>query len=196
MVQNPCLWAWLQCAFNMCRWLHRMRPLGRELEVQRPDVPGFDRILRCGAILGSFVVHAAKVYEALAAAKPLCASKPPLSDPARASAQPFLVTGIIMPVLASIYIAPWFVRNGHANTMWPVLFREKPQMSPSVRRVRLETPDGDFLDVDQHPSLGKDRAERPFGAGQGHSCYFAWAGGQQPPQVCSGHGQCPAGRRL
>ena len=72
-----------------------------------------------------------------------------------------------MPVLASSYVAPWFVRNGHANTMWPVLFREKPQMSPSVRRVRLETPDGDFLDVDQHPSLGKDRAERPFGQGRG-----------------------------
>ena len=112
-------------------------------------------------------MHAAKVYEALAAAKPSCAVKPPLSEPASASAPLFHFTGIVMPVLASSYVAPWFVRNGHANTMWPVLFREKPQMSPSVRRVRLETPDGDFLDVDQHPSFGKDRAERPFGQGRG-----------------------------
>ena len=111
-------------------------------------------------------MHAATEPEAGAAAKPLCAVKPPLSESTSAASSPSF-TGIAMPVLASSYVAPWFVRNGHANTMWPVLFREKPQVSASVRRVRLETPDGDFLDVDQHPSLGKDRAERPFGQGRG-----------------------------
>ena len=47
-------------------------------------------------------------------------------------------TGIAMPVLASSYVAPWYARNGHANTMWPVIFRKRPAISPSMRRVRID----------------------------------------------------------
>ena len=72
-----------------------------------------------------------------------------------------------MPVIASSYNAPWYVRNGHANTMWPVLFRDRAEVSANVLRVRIDTPDGDFLDVDQHPALARAGAERPFGQARG-----------------------------
>ena len=72
-----------------------------------------------------------------------------------------------MPVLSSPYTAPWPMRNGHVNTLWPVLFRPKPGHSSRLRRIRLDTPDGDFLDVDQHPALDSDGHELPQGQGRG-----------------------------
>lgn len=52
-----------------------------------------------------------------------------------------------MPWLArSSYVAPRWLRNGHAATIYPSLFRKlKP---PPFRRERLELPDGDFVDFD------------------------------------------------
>jgi len=41
---------------------------------------------------------------------------------------------------------PWWCRNPHLQTLWPVLFRRRPR--PPLRRERLELPDGDFVDLD------------------------------------------------
>jgi predicted alpha/beta-fold hydrolase len=40
----------------------------------------------------------------------------------------------------------WWCRNPHLQTLWPVLFRR--HLRPTLRRERLEIPDGDFIDVD------------------------------------------------
>lgn len=55
-----------------------------------------------------------------------------------------------MPILSSSYKAPCLLANGHLNTIWPALFR-KLRLPPGMRRVRIDTPDGDFLDLDLHP---------------------------------------------
>ena len=51
-----------------------------------------------------------------------------------------------MPVILSGYRAPWFLRNGHAQTFFPVLFRRVTGVR--YNRDRLELDDGDFLDLD------------------------------------------------
>ena len=40
----------------------------------------------------------------------------------------------------------WWCRSAHAQTLFGTLFRQKPKLA--LRRKRLETPDGDFLDLD------------------------------------------------
>jgi len=45
----------------------------------------------------------------------------------------------------STYRAPWWLPGGHLQTIWP-LARKGP--SPTLRRERWETPDGDFIDLD------------------------------------------------
>lgn len=57
-----------------------------------------------------------------------------------------------MPLLDSAYAPPWFLRNGHALTLYPVLTRRVPPMPG--RRVRLTTFDDDFIDVDVWPGTG------------------------------------------
>lgn len=51
-----------------------------------------------------------------------------------------------MPVFDLSYDPPFWLCNGHLQTLWPVLFR-RVTLLPD-RRERLETPDGDFVDVD------------------------------------------------
>ncbi|MBD5627541.1 MAG: alpha/beta fold hydrolase [Desulfovibrio sp.] len=58
-----------------------------------------------------------------------------------------------MPILPSSYRAPWWLANGHAATIWPVLFRPWPEPAPGMaepERIRIDTDDGDFLDLDLH----------------------------------------------
>jgi predicted alpha/beta-fold hydrolase len=52
-----------------------------------------------------------------------------------------------MPViLTSTYRAPCMLRNGHLQTVYPYLAR---RLAPVIyRRERIDTPDGDFLDLD------------------------------------------------
>lgn len=50
-----------------------------------------------------------------------------------------------MPVVASLFQPPLFLRNGHLQTILPALLRRR--FSGVFRRERLELPDGDFLDL-------------------------------------------------
>src|SRR5688500_5448077 len=49
-------------------------------------------------------------------------------------------------IVKSGFEPPWWLRNAHLQTLWPYLFRPRPQVT--TRRERLELPDGDFLDLD------------------------------------------------
>lgn len=51
-----------------------------------------------------------------------------------------------MPILPSTYRPPWGLGNGHLQTILPVLFRRVGTIT--CQRERIETPDGDFLDLD------------------------------------------------
>jgi len=51
-----------------------------------------------------------------------------------------------MPILASRFHPPAFLRNGHIQTILPVLLPRR--LSIAFERERLELEDGDFLDLD------------------------------------------------
>jgi predicted alpha/beta-fold hydrolase len=54
-----------------------------------------------------------------------------------------------MPLLPTpVYRPPFPFTSGHAQTIYPTLFRKTPALQP--RSERIETPDGDFLDLDWH----------------------------------------------
>lgn len=56
-----------------------------------------------------------------------------------------------MPILPSPDYAPPFpFTSGHIQTLYPPLFRKAPPVNP--QRQRIETDDGDFLDIDWHYS--------------------------------------------
>jgi len=48
------------------------------------------------------------------------------------------------------FIAPWWAKNRHVQTVWGHLFRRLPKLPVMLRR-RLELDDGDFIDVDIYP---------------------------------------------
>lgn len=49
-------------------------------------------------------------------------------------------------VTSSTFKPAWWLRNRHAQTIWPSVFRKRPKLP--LFRERLELPDGDFLDLD------------------------------------------------
>ena len=51
-----------------------------------------------------------------------------------------------MPIIPSRFHAPFFLRNGHMQTILPVLLPRR--VRAGFVRERLELPDGDFLDLD------------------------------------------------
>jgi hypothetical protein len=51
---------------------------------------------------------------------------------------------------AAGYVAPSWLRGGHAQTIYPLLVQGA---APAYRRERWETPDGDFIDLDWLASL-------------------------------------------
>lgn len=59
-----------------------------------------------------------------------------------------------LPVHFDHYQAPWWLPGGHAQTIWAARYAQRHfGPAPSWWRSRWETPDGDFIDVDQstHP---------------------------------------------
>jgi uncharacterized protein len=53
------------------------------------------------------------------------------------------------------YRAPGWLKGSHAQTIWPALYSPRPHVP--YRRVRWETPDGDFIDLDwADPAPGPD----------------------------------------
>jgi len=52
-----------------------------------------------------------------------------------------------MPIInCENYIPPYLFKNGHYNTIYPALFRRIKK--PAYTRERIDTLDGDFLDID------------------------------------------------
>lgn len=52
----------------------------------------------------------------------------------------------------SDYKPPYLLRNAHMQTIWPSLFRRVD--APAFKRVRITTPDDDFLDIDRSGENG------------------------------------------
>ncbi len=72
-----------------------------------------------------------------------------------------------MPIIHNPdYKPPFFAKNPHFQTIAPTLFRKVPGVC--YRRERIETPDGDFIDLDIRPGGGKKVAILLHGL-EGHS---------------------------
>jgi len=58
------------------------------------------------------------------------------------------------------YQAPWWLPDGHTQTIWSALYARKRLLPPRpLHRERWITPDGDFLDVDRHQASRPDRPQ-------------------------------------
>ena len=57
------------------------------------------------------------------------------------------------------YVAPRWLPGGHAQTIYPLLIKPAPL---AYWRVRWETPDGDFIDLDWNEATGKAPAQTPL----------------------------------
>ncbi len=67
--------------------------------------------------------------------------------------------------MSSPYRSPWWLPGGHAQTIYAAaLGRLRPAQSrgPALRRVRWDTPDGDFIDVDLLDAPAGSSADTPM----------------------------------
>ena len=56
------------------------------------------------------------------------------------------------------YRAPWWLPEGHSQTIWSALWADAAGAAPRpLRRERWTTPDGDFVDVDLQPASDPKR---------------------------------------
>lgn len=56
--------------------------------------------------------------------------------------------------------APWWLPDGHSQTIWSALYARRTRQGAPVRMLRRErwrTPDGDFIDLDRQDASGPDR---------------------------------------
>jgi len=51
-----------------------------------------------------------------------------------------------MPIIKSQFRPAWWLRGAHAQTLWSDFFR--PKVKLTLKRQRVELPDGDFIDLD------------------------------------------------
>jgi predicted alpha/beta-fold hydrolase len=58
-----------------------------------------------------------------------------------------------MPVIETRFRPAWWLRNAHAQTLWPALARRQRPLSVEWERVELE--DGDFIDLAWHGPIGR-----------------------------------------
>jgi predicted alpha/beta-fold hydrolase len=75
-----------------------------------------------------------------------------------------------MPVVASLFLPPLYLRNGHVQTVLPSLFRRRFPIL--FRRERLELADGDFLDLDWATSARDKLAILSHGLGCSSHHYY------------------------
>lgn len=76
-----------------------------------------------------------------------------------------------MPLISKpSYKAPWAFKSAHLNTIYPALFRHTPFLTTT--RERIDTPDGDFIDIDWARSTQSQRtvviSHGLEGSSQGH----------------------------
>lgn len=92
-------------------------------------------------------------------------------------------TGQKMPLIESTYTSPPGLGNGHLQTILPVLLRRVPVITRE--RERLETADGDFLDLDWNRESGSKslviithglEGSSANASVQGMAASFKWAG--------------------
>ena len=71
-----------------------------------------------------------------------------------------------MPLVDSRFAPPWWLHNGHVQTILPVLWRRRHTLNPV--REREELPDADFIDLDWYRAGAKKLAVLSHGL-EGHS---------------------------
>ncbi|MEL7003298.1 MAG: alpha/beta fold hydrolase [Bacteroidota bacterium] len=60
-----------------------------------------------------------------------------------------------MPIVSSTYSPPFYLKNGHLATILPSSFRKVEGVQ--YERERIDTPDGDFLDIDWSKNNNSDQ---------------------------------------